>query len=100
LIYCESRWQYQAINDNGVFGKDEGIAQLNSQCLGYYSYKYNGGEPINPYSARVSIKIACRILNDLWHRYGTWKKAVIAWNAGRVEGAPQASVRFAEEVVE
>lgn len=79
LIYWESGGKMNAYNRNKDKSIDRGPVQLNSACLERFAYAYNNGEPINPNSLD-SVRIAGKLLSDLYRKYGTWRSAVQHYN--------------------
>ena len=88
LAYEESRWDENAMhrNRNGTY--DHGLYQLNSR---YYRVGGPGRD----------IRLGLGHLASMYRITGTWRKAVIAYNAGasRVLNPPASSHRLADRVV-
>lgn len=98
LIYEESRWNPDAIGDNG-HSMDLGLCQLNERYLDMYRWNLNKGVPINPFDPEDSIKIGFRKLAKLWRITGSWERALIAYNSGRYRNAPLTSVKYAKRIL-
>jgi soluble lytic murein transglycosylase-like protein len=104
LIWAESRWYPRAIGDKETGGaRSLGIMQLSEKYLPYYAVRFNGGQGIDPFNPRVSIRIGLRYLARLYARFGTWSLALAAYNAGpaRVERGliPRRTLAYIEQIV-
>lgn len=99
LIWEESRWiNGSNLNPNGTH--DYGLMRLNSAYINDdYAWRYNNDHHIDPMNPAINMLVGMRKLAALHREYGTWRKAVIAWNCGHVENAPERSLELAERVV-
>lgn len=61
---------------------DVGLFMLNSDNLGEFSLKYNGGKAIDPTDPETSIRVAFRYMQVLRKKWGSDSMALIAWNGG------------------
>jgi soluble lytic murein transglycosylase-like protein len=88
-------------NINGSF--DAGIAQLNSNSLEMFSHAYNGGEKINPYDTKTSIRVAMAYLGDMIEDTGSIYGGVCAYNCGlsRVQknAIPERTKKYAKRIL-
>ena len=66
----------------GSRGIDQGLYQINSRWLGDFSWRYNNGKKIDPFSVMCSTRVALRYLKSLYGYFGTWYQALEAYNAG------------------
>ncbi|NNM53241.1 MAG: transglycosylase SLT domain-containing protein [Spirochaetales bacterium] len=66
----------------GGRGVDQGIFQLNTRWHGDFVWRFNGGKPFSPLDVRDSAWIAMRYLAALYREFGSWRKALEAYNAG------------------
>mgnify|MGYP001328457189 CR=1 FL=1 len=103
LIYAESRWNPRAIGDrDSGGGRSLGLMQLAEKYLPDYARRFNGGEKIDPWNPRVSIRIGLHYLAQLYKRFGSWWAAVAAYNCGesRVERGliPRATITYANYI--
>lgn len=79
----ESGFNPRAVNDKNTNGTaDYGMMQLNSAYLDEFSWRYNDGEPVDPFDVDTSVRVACRYLARLYERTGDWVDAVASYNAG------------------
>ena len=87
LAYEESRWNPEAVGQNTNGTTDRGLYQLNSA---YH----------DPKSVRENVRTGLRYLAQCWRTTGSWKRAVVAYNAGpsRVDNPPERSVKLARRV--
>ena len=105
LIYTESRWNPRAIGDREVIGnRSLGLMQLSEKYLPDYARRFNGGEKIDPFNPRVSIRIGLYYLAQLYRRFGSWWAAVAAYNCGasRVERGliPRSTIKYADYIMQ
>ena len=82
LIKWESDWNEQAVNYNRDGTRDLGIMQLNSQWIGHFSERYNGGDAIDVWMWRTSMAVGIAHLSRLYSVTGSWPGAVAAYNVG------------------
>lgn len=76
----ESGFNPAAVNHDSNGTEDVGIMQLNLQAQGVtHSFAAN---PV------TAIPYAARLLADLHHQYGTWARALSAYNSGSPTGSP------------
>lgn len=80
-----------------------GLTQLNSNYLDYFSKMFNNGEAFNPYNEKDNIRIGFAYLSYLKNRFGSWKLALLAYNAGptRVveKRVPKSSYLYAKDIL-
>lgn len=57
LIYCESRWDVYALNDNGAYGIDRGLLQWNTK----YHPEITNEMAFNP---EISVREAMRLIKN------------------------------------
>ncbi len=88
LVYEESRWKESAINRNTNGTYDYGLMQLNSRYFKVYPWQTN-------------IQKGLEYLASLYIQTGTWKQALISYNAGLNGGKnpKERSIRYAERIV-
>lgn len=83
LLWAESEGNPNSISGKRADGsRDEGIAQLNSKYLDYFSWKFNKGKKINPFDPSVAIPVAARILKHNYAHFGNWYEAIAAYRQG------------------
>jgi soluble lytic murein transglycosylase-like protein len=83
LIWVESKGDPLCVSSrraNG--GRDEGIAQLNSTYLSYFTWFYNKNVPIDPFNPASAIPIAARILKHNKIHFENWPEAIAAYRQG------------------
>lgn len=79
----ESGFNPRAVNRGNANGTaDYGMMQLNSAYLEEFAWRYNEGEPVDPFDVEMSVRVACRYLARLYEATGDWVLAVAAYNAG------------------
>lgn len=79
----ESGFDERAVNRANSNGTaDYGLMQLNSAYLDEFSWRYNGGQEIDPFDPQVSVRVALRHLSRLYRSTGDWPMSVGAYNAG------------------
>lgn len=82
LIYEESRYNPRAVNRSNSNGTvDYGIAQLNSQYIDDFAYKY-GYDFIDPFEPYTALEVAAVHLHTLYNTTRSWKRALAAYNCG------------------
>lgn len=74
--------------------RDEGIMQLNSKYLDYFSWKFNRGVAVLPFAPASSIPVGARILAFNFRYYGNWVEALAAYRQG-IGGVQKNSVTHA-----
>jgi soluble lytic murein transglycosylase-like protein len=74
--------------------RDEGIMQLNSKYLDYFSWKFNRGVKVHPFSPSSSIPVGARILAFNFRYYENWVEALAAYRQG-IGGVNKNSVTHA-----
>lgn len=82
LIKKESNWNSKATNINRNKTIDLGIAQLNSNYLDYFSWKFNEGKEIDPFNAKDSLRVSIKYIAHLKKSFPSWSDVVMAYNAG------------------
>ena len=82
LIEYESGWNPYAVNENKNGSVDEGICQLNSDCVGDFERMYNMGLPINTFDWRQNLRMGIKHLRYLYDKTGSWWSAVASYNMG------------------
>ena len=82
LIECESGWNPYAVNENLNGSVDEGICQLNSDCVADFERMHNMGLPINTFDWKQNMRIGIKHLRYLYDKTGSWWSAVASYNMG------------------
>lgn len=83
MIMRESSWRANAVNTKNKNGSvDYGIAQLNSNCLEEFKWKFYNNKEYDPMNPVPSLWIASRLLKAHYGEFGTWPKAISAYNCG------------------
>lgn len=82
LIEYESGWNPYAVNENKNGSIDEGICQLNSDCIDDFERMHNMGLPINTFDWRQNLRIGIKHLRYLYDKTGSWWSAVASYNMG------------------
>ena len=82
LIEYESGWNPYAINENLNGSVDEGICQLNSDCVADFERMHNMGLPINTFDWKQNMRIGIKHLRYLYDKTGSWWGAVASYNMG------------------
>ncbi len=102
LLYKESNFDVNAINYNSNGTIDKGIAQINSDYLEYFEWKYN--MEINPFNFENSIDFCIKHLYTLYRSTNDWYLTVCAYNAGlnkvRTGDIPVSTVHYAQYIVD
>jgi soluble lytic murein transglycosylase-like protein len=102
VIYCESRGNPKAVNDNGS-SSDFGIMQINSKAFETdFKYRYNKGEDIDYFCIDDNIRIGVKHLSVLYSVLKDWKLTVAAYNCGlsrlRSGKVPAITKRYVKKV--
>jgi hypothetical protein len=87
VIQAESGWNPNAnryrssarYNQDG--SRDLGLAQINERALPDL-VQLNDGVPVDPFDVKTSIKVCARILGSNYRLTGSWRTAVMCYNAG------------------
>ena len=78
-----SDWNPGAVSPRNSDGsRDYGLLQVNSDNIGDFTEWYRHGINFNPFLARDSIDVGLAHLSWLHGQFGTWTKAVLAYNGG------------------
>jgi soluble lytic murein transglycosylase-like protein len=97
IALVESNW-----NPNATNGKDHGLFQLNGKYLEYYGWKFNDGNPVDPYNVEIATKVACRYMRFLYGLCGDYRIVCAAYNAGftrvTAQGLPEITSRYLDLV--
>lgn len=78
MIFFESQWNPRARSKKNSIG----LTQLNRQYHDWFQWKFNDGRCFSEYNPRDSIKIGFAYLSWLHLYFGTWRLAIMAYNAG------------------
>lgn len=82
LLYHESGLNANAVNVDSGGSVDRGIAQINSAA-------HPNITAAQAYTPSYAIPFAANYLSSLKQQYGTWNRALQAYNSGSPTGAPQ-----------
>lgn len=101
LVYAESEFNYKAYNENIkngiVVSIDRGLFQLNNNS--FPELKRD-----DFYNPKRNMKVGISYLKFLYERFGTWEKAVLAYNCGpfrlATEGAPTKTKAYLKKILE
>ena len=81
-IIEESGFNPFAYNMNPDGTNDKGLTQLNSSNYDYFKWKFNKGKDYDPYNPEDAIRIGVQYLRYLYDHSGSWKLALMGYNAG------------------
>lgn len=103
VIIAESEGSAKAVSPRRPDGhRDEGIMQLNSKYLFYFTWRFNRGQSIDPFSPKDAIPVGVRILACNYRYYGNWVEALAAYRQGIYgvykNGVTHASFHYIETV--
>jgi len=101
LVYAESEFDYKAYNENVKDGEvvsiDRGLFQLNNKSFP----ELKRDDFYNPHK---NMKIGISYLKFLYERFGTWERAVLAYNCGPAKlaksGAPIKTKAYLKKILE
>lgn len=95
VILTESDGVFSCVSPYRADGhRDEGIMQLNSKYLSYFSWKFNKGVKVDPLSPSSAIPVGARILAHNYKFFGSWVEALAAYRQG-ITGVLKHSVTHA-----
>jgi len=79
VIQQESNWNITPLSNSE---HSLGIVQLQKRYLKYFSNRYYGSRPIDPFNPTQAMCVAAALLADLFQKTGSWELAIQAYNCG------------------
>ncbi len=87
LIWCESKYDKNAVNLNTNGTWDGGLLQLNSQNYAEFKWRFNNNKDYDVFDPKTNLMIGCKYLMWIYNNKkigkGKWFDTIVFWNGSK-----------------